>query len=78
MDNNYPSFVQGQPPQPTYDTQALEVEGYSHKARCNKDNPDCQQFIQDKQNEGFSVQTIELDNSMHPDGNHMTDIWVKE
>ena len=78
MNNKYPSFVNSPVPMPDYDCKELEVNNYQLSARCNKTNPDCEKFLQDKKSEGVEIKTIELDESLNKDNKNMIDIWIKK
>jgi len=74
----YQSFVNQPALQPDYNCKNLEADGFKLKARCNKNNPDCQKFISDKEGEGFKIKTIDLDPAINQDYKNMVDVWVKE
>jgi hypothetical protein len=74
----YPSFTKSTNYQPDYDCKELEVSGYKLKVSCNKNNPECQQFINEEKNKGFDVKIIDLDPVVNQDNKNKIDIWVKE
>ena len=73
--SKYPSFVNEPAPQPDYDCRELKASDFVLKARCNKNNPDCQQYIEDERNENYDVKIVGLDTDKH--GKDMIDVWVR-
>jgi len=78
MNNKYLSFVYTSKPKIDYDCEELESSGFRMKARLNKDNPDCQSFINDEMDKGADVKIIKLDSSPDKDNKNIVDIWIKE
>lgn len=76
MNNKYPSFAGGLVPEPDYDCRELRASNFLLKCRCNKNNPNCQKFIEDEKQINYNIKVIELDANQH--GNDMVDIWVCE
>ena len=77
MNAKYPSFVNEPAPEPDYDCRELRANGYNLRVRCNKNNPDCQRFIEDKKRTS-DVKIIELDSSVNNGYKNMIDIWTKK
>lgn len=61
-----------------YECKELKNNNFELKARVNKNNPDCQNFIKDKEKEGFIVKIIDLDPSVDQKYKNMVDIWIKK
>ena len=78
MDKKYESFINTTLPTPYYDYKNLENSGYKLKVRCNKSNPECQEFIGAEGSKGFNIKIIDLDPLVNPDYKNMIDIWVKK
>lgn len=78
MTNKYKSFINGSPPKPYYDTRELKKNSYTLRARCNKNNLDCQKLIDDEKKNGSNIKTTALDSSISTDYKNMIDIWVKK
>lgn len=76
MNKDYPSFVNEPTPEPDYDCRKLKVAGYILRARCNKNNPDCEKYIEKLRQENDSVKIEELDTVQY--GNDMVDVWVRK
>lgn len=78
MNDKYPSFVSGSAPEPDYDCRELKASDYTLRARCNKNNPDCQRLIENERKENYDVKIIELDSTVNKDNKNMVDVWTKK
>ena len=77
MNNKYPSFASGPIPEPEYDCTELKTSNYTLRARCNKNNPDCQRIIEDEK-KSADIKIVDLDASTNEDNKNMIDVWIKK
>ena len=78
MNDKYPSFINEPTPEPDYDCTELKANDYTLRVRCNKNNPDCQRFIDDEKKKGFDIKIVELDRLVSKNNKNMIDIWINK
>jgi len=76
MNDKYPSLINTTPLEPDYDCRELKGGNFSLRARCNKNNPDCQKLIEELKKQNDKVEIIALDHML--DGKNMVDVWIRK